>query len=438
MIKQLKAGAAIRNITPGKSHFLFGYPFVERMSTGVHDWLYSSALYISDGDQQTIFISNDVIYVDKDSVARIRKAIAGQTGVPEKNILIAATHTHSGPVTVDCVISANDPIVPKVDKEYLTVMEKKTIESACEAFKQAVPAESAFFKVDGTGIGTNRHDPSGPKDMEIPVMLFKNMEGEYIASLLVCNMHPTVLHEDSTVYSSDFPHYIRDILQKQYLGTACPVIYFSGACGNQSPRHVTTANTFAEAKRLGNIVAAAIGEKMSEGLTYSSSLKIDCRQRLIDLQKKRFPSVEEAEKHRLLAKEKFETLKKSSQNVQEIRSAEVDWFGSEEIAFLSKLTQSEVLEEAYAKCLPAEIQIIHMGDWHFVAWPGEIFIEYIIELKRQVKNTFLITLANGELQGYISTKEANEKGYYEASNSLFDYTSGDILLNETLQELKTS
>ncbi|WP_085535181.1 neutral/alkaline non-lysosomal ceramidase N-terminal domain-containing protein [Massilibacteroides vaginae] len=437
MIKQLKAGAAVRNITPKKPHFLFGYPFVERMSTGVHDWLYSSALYLSDGDQQTIFISNDVIYVNKDSVARIRKAINKQTGIPEENILIAATHTHSGPVTVDCVISANDPIVPKADKAYVEEMERKTIESACAAFNQAVPAQSAFLKADGTGIGTNRHNPLGPKDLEIPVLILKNQDNEYIATMLVCNMHPTVLHEDSTLYTSDFPFYTRDILQKLFLGVDCPVIYFTGACGNQSPRHVTKENTFAEAKRLGNIVAQAIGEKLVSDLTYSSVVKIGCKQRLVELKRKCFPSVESAEQHRLSAKKKFETLKEHSQNTQEIRSAEVDWFGSEEIAFLSKLSSSETLEAAYAKCLPAEIQIINIDDWNFVAWPGEIFIEYALQLKEQAKNAFLITLANGELQGYISTEEANEKGYYEASNSLFDYTSGAILLEETLKELKS-
>ena len=69
----LKAGAAFINITPKTPQFLFGYPFVERTSTGVHDWLLSSALYLSDSHEQVIFIANDLIYVSKASVSRIRK-----------------------------------------------------------------------------------------------------------------------------------------------------------------------------------------------------------------------------------------------------------------------------------------------------------------------------------------------------------------------------
>ncbi len=106
--------------------------------------------------------------------------------------------------------------------------------------------------------------------------------------------------------------------------------------------------------------------------------------------------------------EKFGYLEKNSSDKKEIRSAEVDWFGSEELLYLSKLAQSGELENIYKTCLPAEIQIFKIGKWNFVAWPGEIYIEYEIELKKKLQNTFLIGLSNGELQGYIATKEADE------------------------------
>lgn len=56
-----KAGAAAVEITPKESQFLFGYPHVERMSTGVHDPLFSSALYLENGCEQVLFIANDII-----------------------------------------------------------------------------------------------------------------------------------------------------------------------------------------------------------------------------------------------------------------------------------------------------------------------------------------------------------------------------------------
>ena len=63
MPDKLNAGAATVDITPKDSQFLFGYPYVERYSTGVHDHLLSSALYLSDGETQAMFIANDIIFV---------------------------------------------------------------------------------------------------------------------------------------------------------------------------------------------------------------------------------------------------------------------------------------------------------------------------------------------------------------------------------------
>ncbi len=433
---QLKAGAATVDITPQESHFLYGYPFVERMSTGTHDALLSSAVYLTDGNTQVMFISNDVIYLDKSSVARIRRSISEKTGIPQSNILIGATHTHSAPVTVDLIISANDPVVPKVDKNLLKFVEKGAIEAGNRAFEKAKPAEIGFVTADATGVGTNRHDPSKEKDMDVPVMSVRNKNNEFIACMLVCSMHPTILHEDSTLYSSDFPHYVRETLQNKILGKDCPVIYFTGTAGNQSPRHVTQANTFAEAKRIGEIVAESVIAQLSGDVLYRSDTPIVSARKPIELPKRRFPPVEWAERHRNEKKQRFESLKTSSKVAQEIRTAEVDWFGSEELLYLSTLAQTDSLEKVYESCLPAEIQIIRISDRAFIAWPGEVFVEYGLELKKRFPKISLITYANGELQGYIVTEEAHEKGFYEAGNSLFDYTAGEIMTAETVRLLK--
>ena len=433
----LIAGAATANITPLNHQFLFGYPFVERTSEGVNDWLLCSALYLENGDNQTLMISNDVIFINKTSTARIRKVVSEKTGVPASNIMVSATHTHSGPITVDYVNSSNDPVVPKANQEYVRYMEDKIIEAACNAYYNATPAKAGFVIADGRGVGTNRHDPSGPADLDVPVMVFKNTNDELIACTLVCNMHPTVLHEDSKLYSGDFPAYAREILQKQYFGTECPIVYFTGAAGNQSPRHVTTENTFAEARRIGGVIARAVGTKINGGIEYSSEITVSTIQKLIDLPKRRFPDVERAKKRQKEFKDRFEQLKKTSENLQEIRTAEVDWFGAEELLLLSGLAAKGGLAEYYKSCLPAEIQVVRIGTWSFVGWPGEIFVEYALELKQKNNNTFLISLANGELQGYVATEEAEAKGYYEASNSIFSYSAGEVLVKETIGLLKT-
>ena len=44
----------------------------------------------------------------------------------------------------------------------------------------------------------------------------------------------------------------------------------------------------------------------------------------------------------------------------------------------------------------------------------------------------MISLANGELQGYIVTSQAVGQGSYESSNALFSHKSGEILVDKTL------
>ena len=431
----LKAGSAAISITPDNSQFLFGYPHVERYSTGVHDQLFSSALFLSDGKTELMIIANDIVSVSKESVARIRRRICEKTGVPVKNIMISATHTHSGPVTVDYISNANDPVVPKADRQYIRLMEDGMVKAAVEAFNSAAPAELGLAVTDSSGVGTNRHDPAGPSDMQMPVLIVRSLQGKkYIACMLVCSMHPTVLHEDSKLISSDFPGMARQILQSEFLGKECPVIYHTGPSGNQSPRHVTKENTFKEAKRLGNILAQAVGRILHK-INYTSDNPLVCIQRFVDLPGRSFQGIREIKQQLDQAAKKLDKLRKSGASSQEVRTAEVDWFGAEETLSLAQLAQEGSLDAVYQTCLPAEIQVIGIGRWTFVGWQGEIFVEYSLKVKERCEHVYLVSCANGDLQGYIVTPEAAAKGGYEASNSIFDHESGAILVAETLQLL---
>ena len=51
-------------------------------------------------------------------------------------------------------------------------------------------------------------------------------------------------------------------------------------------------------------------------------------------------------------------------------------------------------------------------------------------------NSFPISYANGELQGYLVTQEAADEGGYESSNAIFKSPeSGELLLQKTFELL---
>lgn len=435
MSGSLQAAASSVNITPEDSQFLFGYPHVKRYSSGVHDPLLSSVLFLSDGKCGVMFISCDIIFIGKDLVERVRHRISDAVSICAGNILISATHTHSGPITVDYLSNEADPTVPKADDRYIKLFEDRIVNAAIDAYNNARPARLGLATTSVKGVGTNRRDPSGPSDPEVPFLMVQSADGlDYIACMLICSMHPTVLHEDSTLISGDFPGMAREYLQNGCIGKGCRVLYHTGPCGNQSPRHVVSGNTFEEAERLGQILGRSVSKAIHR-VKYSSKLPLSCVQEFVDLPDKIFPSVEEAEKELQRAIEKLEHLRRKEASRQEIRTAECDWFGAEESLFLARAAAEGRVKKFRDSCLPAEIQIIKVGDWAFVAWPGEIFVEYSLIVKALQNDTWIISLANGELQGYIVTEEAAQEGGYEASNSLFPAKCGQILVEKTLKML---
>ena len=432
----LKAGSAQVEITPKDSQFLLGYPHVERYSTGVHDKLWASALYLSDGTGQAVFVANDIIFVAKRNVLQARERIAAQTGIPASNIMITASHTHSGPHTVGYACFDADPAVPKPDPAYVQFMEDCMVEAAVNAFEKAQPAKAGLVLADDTGVGTNRRDPNGPADHNVPVLMVKNAEtDENIACMLVCSMHPTVIHEDISLVTGDFPSMARQYLQRNVVGEDCPIIYHMGPSGNQSPRHVTTANTFEEAERIGQILGKAV-ERVLPEIDYLSECPVSVRSdEISDLPRRVFLDVETAQVRLDKAVERLDALRKSNAPKQETRTAECDWFGAEETVTLAKMTKSGRLDKSYESCLPAEVQVIQIADWRFVGWQGEVFIEFGLAVKEQSQNTFVISLANGELQGYVVTEEAAQEGGYEASNSMFSSNAGGFFVEKTLELL---
>ncbi|OGD18863.1 MAG: hypothetical protein A2W03_04260 [Candidatus Aminicenantes bacterium RBG_16_63_16] len=115
----LLAGTATRDISPTEPAFLAGYPHEPRLSTGVHDPLLASALYLADGKTALLLIGLDILFISQRSTAFCRDAISRATGIPAGNILISASHTHSGPVTSDQLAWLDDPVVPPPDPGYM-------------------------------------------------------------------------------------------------------------------------------------------------------------------------------------------------------------------------------------------------------------------------------------------------------------------------------
>ena len=246
-----------------------------------------------------------------------------KTGLPEEAIILTATHTHSGPTTVDYVSNQADPVVPPADPAYLGFAAERMVDAAWRAVATAVPAEAGISIAQARGVGTNRHDPAGPADPEVPVLLVRAAGNRRpIGCMLFYAMHPTVLHEDSTLISGDFPHFARQHLRDVgALPADCPILYHNGASGNLSPRHSVRANTLPEAKRLGDRLGAAVVSALS-GITCTDRWPLWLRRAFVPMEVRKFPTVTVADAQAKRARQQFESMRAEGCSKAAVRTAE--------------------------------------------------------------------------------------------------------------------
>lgn len=435
-MKKLQAGAAIIDVTPQKPMFLHGYPHVERISEGVHDPLYASALVIDNEETQIGFCAADIIFMTREIAADVRNRVYEQTAIQKQNLMLSASHTHSGPVIFGDIFY--DPVVPKADPEYIFYLVDKLVQVYVEAFQNKKECKIALTTADGSGVGGNRRSKTDAVDPEVPVIVLKNAETDKIFALstIYC-MHPTVLHEDSNLCSADFPGYTREYIKRE-LGEDVISLYHTGPAGNQSPRHFIKSNTFDEAKRLGFMLGERIVEsvKQLDDGRFKEWVALSVRLSKVILPKKKFMSLKNAEMKVAMVKNKLDEMRRSNAPASQIRTVEVDWFGAEENKQLAEMAANGEIEQVYQSVLPAEIDVIGIGDSHFAFLPGEMFVEYSLMIKeKSPAKTFVTSLSNGVLAGYLVTEEAEQEGGYEASNSIFPVEAGRVMVDEVLAML---
>jgi len=239
-----------------------------------------------------------------------------------------------------------------------------------------------------------------------------------------------VMHEDSTLISADFPGYTRQALEKTYPGMT--VLYQTGPAGNQSPRYHVKSQTFSEAERIGLLLANTIESSLSNlpNTTFLSEPELRAETAIVALPKRKFLSSHQAHFNLDSARKLHQKLIAEAAPHGPTRTAEVDVFGAEEALSFAIAQENGELEKLFNEYDKAEVQVFQIGPIVLVAFPGELFVEYALEIKkRATKPATVISLANGELQGYIVTPGA--KGY-EADFSLFLPSAGKILIEKAL------
>jgi len=427
---ELRAGFGLAKITPSSNVPLAGYAARMGLSQGIHDDLYARALVLSEGKNALTLISVDALALDAAFVAQVRAEIGVNTGIEPAAIMIAATHTHGGPLTTELFSPEPRPL----DKKYLAFLRSSIVQAVTTAWNARFPARIGFGSVPVSGIGGNRHRPDGAMDPELGVMRVTDQRGQTRAVCLNYACHPTVLGPNNLQITADFPGFAVAHVAES-LGSDSFAMFLNGAAGNisvgRSPKAtalgvVGPGRTFEHAEKIGRQLAdLAIEILPSIEVTADHTLGFAVRS--VSLKLKPLPSPKELEIVLKQANEELESVRDAGNDPAKIQEVQLK-------ALFAALIHYEACRRAPGSLQePVEVQCLRVGQAFFVGIPLEPFVEIGLELKRAFSDhLFPVELANGYL-GYLPASGASEDQGYETVSAHFEPDSDKILISHILE-----
>src|SRR5436305_12704438 len=92
----LLVGVAEEEITPPKGFPMAGY-YHERLATGTKDPLKARAIVFRSGKERAALVVCDLCGIAVDLTTEVRRQASARTNIPERHIVVAATHSHTSP-----------------------------------------------------------------------------------------------------------------------------------------------------------------------------------------------------------------------------------------------------------------------------------------------------------------------------------------------------
>lgn len=381
----LRVGAGRVEITPDVAMLNWN---TLRPYGAVRDPVFARAVVLTDGQTKIAFVGWDMLDAREFAVARVRRAIAGETGIPEAHIIVHATHTHSGPKSE----MGPEPVLPKeqtksrpaqqhpVYRAWADTLVEKCVALVKQADAAAAPAslwlgrasvgEWLFnrrpIKPDGT-VQTMMvpADPYalpgglrfGPVDPTATVLGVRSTDGKNVATFFHVAAHAVSIYGAYQGVSADWPGVAMEALRAEIGGEA---LFLQGCAGDIVPA------------RRGVDAAVAMGHGIAARVAKASRVAV------------KLPA-----------------------------GALRTWTTTLELP-----TTAEAAETMKRATLSAEVQIVTCGQLALVTLPGEPMLELAaaIQAGSPYPHTIVLGYANGRGVGYVGLPGGKAKGGYEMTD----------------------
>lgn len=398
----IRAGSARVEITPPVGTSLAGY-FADRVSDRVIDPLYAKALVFESGGERIALVSCDVICMPAAIADPARELIERRTGIPAGNVLICATHTHTGPEM------RKGRLIPTNDEWLDTVpgLIADAVEAACAEMFDAVllPGRGFEDRLGSNRLGRKRDGsevfgkedtlgPAGPIDPEMLALCVRDQEGTVRAMVVNYAMHADTV--GGTGISAGWPGRLAMALRDTY-GDQCVTVFLQGTCGDINHGHWYQSRWVGKgiekASQMGRAMAglAVNATELAEPLgADGEAAEVGCIFRHVPI-----PYYTRDEQMRAEVEEK---------RAMQERPGRWDY-----------IIENFDRWELDGQIAQVPVQVMRVGEIVFVGIPSEVFVKWGLEIKHWSPGewTFVAELAN-DWFGYIPTTDQAHRGAYGA------------------------
>ena len=445
-MNNLKAGFGRANINPPMGIYIRGY-FKPRYAEAILDDLEVNALAIECGETRTILISVDHCGIEQVLSSAFRKAASEATGVAMENIIISATHTHTGPALA---INSEDELT----REYTTFVQRRIADVAKFAVDDLRDAKMGYGKgtapnvafirrylmKDGsikTNPGVNNPDivrPIGDIDDSVNVLRFDREGADTIVFVNFAN-HPDVV--GGSKISADWPGLLRTDVEKILDNTKC--IFFNGAQGDVNHVNVhpqggdfngmfvdfdDVSRGYQHAEYIARVVTGGVLQAFDK-VNYVDVKFLASKQEVINVASNRPDPKDMPEAHRI------------NDLHNEGKDNELPYEGmmlTTVVAEAARMVRLENGPDAFDMTLSAVV----IGPVAIIGIPGEPFNGVGKGLKQTEGFEMIIPccLTNGS-EGYFPMIDSYNEGGYEARSSRFKAGVAEYIITEGQKLLST-
>lgn len=387
----LVAGAAVVDITPPAGLPMSGFVARTEPAEGVRDPLTARALVVND----TAILAVDVLGLD----AATTRAIARRSAVPDDNVVVAALHTHGGPLVRFGGHAGG------VDRAYMARLEAAAVEALDRAWASRRPARLAFGTGQDPEIARNRRRPDGPTDPSLPVLAIEGRDGSPIATLLTYACHPVVLGADNRLWTADYPGFVRKAVEAARPGTVA--LFLTGCTADANNGHSAHASvslaadperTFAQAERIGRHVADRALAATLAPVADSAAI----RSKTVELGFARRETASMAD------------LAQGWRNEMATATPPRAALLATWVAWAERGLPPDLAERSVA----CRVSALRWGEVEIIALPGEIFAETAHDIRRRIGNPSAIVIGFADDNpGYIPPASEYAFGGYEVDEA---------------------